>query len=458
MDHHKDYKYQASRHHDDRQSMFMSQPMIHSEVSDTYYPSYTMPHLNDYDQYPSFEEFEIIIQDYLKNLSSKKRDKALIDRNRYVMILQVLKDPRNTAISTAQFRFWVKKMFQLHAKQVVCHDGKPVATREEIYGILVHAHREAHHGGRDKTSALVRRRYSWIPKELIARFVRHCPFCIARRNGNQQSSLPFDTYYDSGSPTYQSMHALPKEQPKCMMDAHELYAQKNNVPYSNDVAFLAHTEKDQRRCSLKDQSPISVDAPWQHQDYYNICHYEGSTGNPPINAPSSPTAVEATTTTALFNDNGSGGYYSHDNTAGPSFSYMTYSHQVPSSVEPLPAAAMQTVIPAYYMHENGLKQNSGYSLTDNSTNFMYAAHPSARNYDVYYHVNPSSERSSNEMRQSTPSPSMSPSSSSSSSASSPEQFEYVENCIQSRRQYITPNPATAPIALNILSHQQSLLL
>ncbi|PHZ17101.1 uncharacterized protein RHIMIDRAFT_196692, partial [Rhizopus microsporus ATCC 52813] len=141
-----------------------------------------MPHLNDYDQYPSFEEFEIIIQDYLKNLSSKKRDKALIDRNRYVMILQVLKDPRNTAISTAQFRFWVKKMFQLHAKQVVCHDGKPVATREEIYGILVHAHREAHHGGRDKTSALVRRRYSWIPKELIARFVRHCPFCIARRN------------------------------------------------------------------------------------------------------------------------------------------------------------------------------------------------------------------------------------------------------------------------------------
>lgn len=155
MDHHKDYKYQASRHHDDRQSMFMSQSMIHSEVSDTYYPSYTMPHLNDYDQYPSFEEFEIIIQDYLKNLSSKKRDKALIDRNRYVMILQVLKDPRNTAISTAQFRFWVKKMFQLHAKQVVCHDGKPVATREEIYGILVHAHREAHHGGRDKTSALV---------------------------------------------------------------------------------------------------------------------------------------------------------------------------------------------------------------------------------------------------------------------------------------------------------------
>lgn len=32
----------------------------------------------------------------------------------------------------------------------------------------------------------MRKRYSWIPKELIARFVRHCPFCISRRNGCHQ--------------------------------------------------------------------------------------------------------------------------------------------------------------------------------------------------------------------------------------------------------------------------------
>lgn len=115
----------------------------------------TTHHYNDQDQYPSYEEFDAIVQDYLQNLSSKKRDKALIDQARYSMILQVLKDPRNTAVSTAQFRFWVKKMFQLTPRQVVCHDGKPVAMREQIYGILVRAHREAHHGGRDKTSALV---------------------------------------------------------------------------------------------------------------------------------------------------------------------------------------------------------------------------------------------------------------------------------------------------------------
>lgn len=116
----------------------------------------TTHHYNDQDQYPSFEEFDAIVQDYLLNLSSKKRDKALIDQARYAIILQVLKDPRNTAVSTAQFRFWVKKMFQLTSRQIVCHDGKPVAMREQIYGILVRAHREAHHGGRDKTSSLVK--------------------------------------------------------------------------------------------------------------------------------------------------------------------------------------------------------------------------------------------------------------------------------------------------------------
>ncbi|OBZ84277.1 Nucleolar protein 4, partial [Choanephora cucurbitarum] len=155
---------------------------------------------NDQDQYPSCEEFDAIVQDYLLNLSIKKRDKALIDQERYDMILQVLKDPRNTAVSTAQFRFWVKKMFQLSPRQAVCHDRKPVAVREQIYGILVRAHRESHHGGRDKTSALVRKRFSWIPKELIARFVRQCPFCISRRNGSQHSSLSI--FLPASPPTY----------------------------------------------------------------------------------------------------------------------------------------------------------------------------------------------------------------------------------------------------------------
>ncbi|CDH59117.1 hypothetical protein RO3G_06090 [Lichtheimia corymbifera JMRC:FSU:9682] len=146
---------------------------------------------DDENQLPTPEEFDKIVNDYLNNLSPKKKDKALVDQKRYQVIQQVLKDPRNTAISTAQFRFWVKKMFQLQPGTVglVCHDGKPVAMKEQIYSILVQAHREAQHGGRDKTSALVRRKFSWIPKELVARFVRHCPFCITRRNGGQSPGV-----------------------------------------------------------------------------------------------------------------------------------------------------------------------------------------------------------------------------------------------------------------------------
>ncbi|SAM08793.1 hypothetical protein [Absidia glauca] len=178
-------------------SFSSSSPSLLSPSS-TDVSSLDMHYIYDQDQYPSPQTFDTIVQDYLQNLSTKKRDKALVDQHRYDLILQVLKDPRNTAISTAQFRFWVKKMFQLvsttEAKSpmatstttnwTVYHDDKPVAMQEQIYPILIQAHREAHHGGRDKTSALVRKRYSWIPKELIARFVRRCPFCISRRNGH----------------------------------------------------------------------------------------------------------------------------------------------------------------------------------------------------------------------------------------------------------------------------------
>lgn len=164
------------------------------ENTSRFYSQSTPPEdtFDDEDQIPSVDEFRAIIDDYLNNLSPKKRDKALVDQHRYCLIQQVLRDPRNTAISTAQFRFWVKKMFQLQpgTTDLVCHDNKPVAMKEQIYDILVKAHREAHHGGRDKTSALVRRRFSWIPKELVARFVRHCPFCITRRNsGHSPSTL-----------------------------------------------------------------------------------------------------------------------------------------------------------------------------------------------------------------------------------------------------------------------------
>jgi len=47
---------------------------------------------------------------------------------------------------------------------------------------LTSSHGQAQHGGRDKTSAQVRKYFSWVPKELIARFVRNCPSCTLRRS------------------------------------------------------------------------------------------------------------------------------------------------------------------------------------------------------------------------------------------------------------------------------------
>lgn len=113
---------------------------------------------------PTSEEFDIVVQQYLNRLSLKKRDKALIDEERYKMIREVLINPKDTSVSTAQFRFWVKKMFNFNGRchQVIYHDEKPVATKEDIYGILVDAHREANHGGRDKTSAIVTNTISYL--------------------------------------------------------------------------------------------------------------------------------------------------------------------------------------------------------------------------------------------------------------------------------------------------------
>ncbi|WVR05673.1 hypothetical protein IAU60_002695 [Kwoniella sp. DSM 27419] len=147
--------------------------------------------------FPSPHKFNIMVQEYLRNLSPKKREKALLTQRMYDAVLAVLQDPKDTSTKTAQFRFWAKKMFQLTSfggEKVVCHDHKPVAVKEQIYEVLCHCHGQAGHGGRDKTSAQVRRYYSWIPKEIIARFVRDCPFCQSRRT---QSSAGFSNMSES---------------------------------------------------------------------------------------------------------------------------------------------------------------------------------------------------------------------------------------------------------------------
>lgn len=53
----------------------------------------------------------------------------------------------------------------------------------------------------------VRNQFSWIPKELVARFVRQCPTCISRRNGSQ-SLIAYSSKTSSPRAGYSSSSSL----------------------------------------------------------------------------------------------------------------------------------------------------------------------------------------------------------------------------------------------------------
>lgn len=147
---------------------------------------------------PTREEFNDVVQEYINSLSIRKREKALVPQQMFDDVWDVLQDPANAKIRTPQFRFWVRKMFVLSSVSayalgktdddtdmvpVILHEGRPVAVREQIYDILSYYHMLTGHGGRDRTMAEVRDNYSWVPKELVARYIKACPTCVFRRTG-----------------------------------------------------------------------------------------------------------------------------------------------------------------------------------------------------------------------------------------------------------------------------------
>ena len=130
--------------------------------------------------FPSLQQYLSLCKSYLDSLSDKKRDKALITKATYLAVSAVLDNHDDSSQQSAAFRFWARKMFSFDGECLI-HDGKPVATTEEIYSILVEYHYNTSHGGRDATTKLVHDNYSWIPKEIIARFVKSCPTCGEKR-------------------------------------------------------------------------------------------------------------------------------------------------------------------------------------------------------------------------------------------------------------------------------------
>ncbi|KAL5634632.1 hypothetical protein ACGC1H_002620 [Rhizoctonia solani] len=163
---------------------------------------------------PSRHEFMAAIDAYLSALSSKKLPKALITQSLYEDVIFNLRREKDglPGIGTPQFRFWCRKHFVLKTiprlrlreqveiphsvialpignqehgdsgeVEVVTHEGQPVVTREIIYDVLSKCHALANHAGRDKTTAVVKQNYSWVPKVLIGDFIKLCPFCCSKK-------------------------------------------------------------------------------------------------------------------------------------------------------------------------------------------------------------------------------------------------------------------------------------
>ncbi|KAG6829228.1 hypothetical protein H0H92_005230 [Tricholoma furcatifolium] len=175
--------------------------------------------------FPTYEQYKEIEDAYLKTLPSVRREKALISQATFDRIWAVL-HCYDSIDETPQFRFWVRKKFILgnlnkdadskdlkppsdsasesqsesstgcdleepRAKQqmVLLHrqERNLIAVREQIYDIICYGHGVSNHGGRDKTVSFIRKHYTWIPKELIAQFIKACPTCIAKKCGMKET-------------------------------------------------------------------------------------------------------------------------------------------------------------------------------------------------------------------------------------------------------------------------------
>lgn len=117
-------------------------------------------------QLPSADDFSLILDQYINNLSPKEHGNVLISSKRLTDIEAVLRDPESTTTESSQFRSWAKKKFRLglnerNGCECVMYGDKPVAVREKLYQVLTTSHIKAQHGGHDKTSAQVRAGYSW---------------------------------------------------------------------------------------------------------------------------------------------------------------------------------------------------------------------------------------------------------------------------------------------------------
>lgn len=164
--------------------------------------------------FPTYAQYKQVENAYIQSLTPRRQSKALISQSMFDRIWDVLKHPERQGGETAQFRFWVRKMFTLSKthrntlgssvndgkfpQEVLLHDNLLVAVQEQLYDLLCYCHGMTGHGGRDKTCSLIRKHYTWVPKDLVSSFVKACPTCIMKKCGGglDSSFVAQSTGYD----------------------------------------------------------------------------------------------------------------------------------------------------------------------------------------------------------------------------------------------------------------------
>ncbi|KDR73998.1 hypothetical protein GALMADRAFT_157806 [Galerina marginata CBS 339.88] len=155
--------------------------------------------------FPTYAQYKQVEKAYLQGLTPRRQGKALISQAMFDRIWDVLhQELPESSSETAQFRFWARKMFTVsrthrvtlgvvdHAddtpQEVLLHDNLLVAIQEQLYDLLCYCHGSTGHGGRDKTCLLIRKHYTWVPKDLVSNFIKACPTCIMKKCGNAESA------------------------------------------------------------------------------------------------------------------------------------------------------------------------------------------------------------------------------------------------------------------------------
>ncbi|CAF1510262.1 unnamed protein product [Didymodactylos carnosus] len=128
------------------------------------------------------------VDKYLNSLNEIFREKHIIKRiihQNIIAALSLEKGKSSKSFSPA-FAFWARKNFE--KKEISGVDilycissKKPVCIYESFYHIIQECHKNISHGGRDKTIAEVAIHYSWIPRNVIEIYLKHCSACQLRK-------------------------------------------------------------------------------------------------------------------------------------------------------------------------------------------------------------------------------------------------------------------------------------